>query len=75
MILAGLKTIVANLVGLIVDDGLIAGGGILALVVTGLLAGLELPLLGPYLGLVLFLLVAVILLVSLFRAAREARHD
>lgn len=68
------RGVVETLVGLIVDDGLVVVGALLALVVTGLLANLA-PAIPHWLfGLLLFLLVAATLMGSLLRAARRARR-
>lgn len=69
-----LRGIVGQSVGLIVDDGFIAVGAVLALVLTGVLASASIDLV-PHdaLGVVLFAIVTVVLLGSLVRAGRAAR--
>lgn len=69
-----IRSVVEQLVGLIVDDGLVVAGAIGALIIVGLLsATTDLPHL--LLGILLFVLVALSLLASLLRAARDAhRH-
>lgn len=70
-----LRAVVENVIGLIVDDGLVVLGAIFALVVTWLLTSVGPDLPHVLIGIVLFLLVAVSLLASLLRAARDAhRH-
>lgn len=69
-----LRGTVDQLVGLIVDDGFVAVGAVVALVVTAWLAGLPGDAV-PHdaLGVFLFAVVAVVLLASLARAGRAAR--
>lgn len=69
-----LRVVVEQSIGLIVDDGFIAVGAIVALVLTGLLAAAPSDVV-PHdaLGVVLFAIVTVVLLASLARAGRAAR--
>jgi multisubunit Na+/H+ antiporter MnhE subunit len=70
-----LRSIVQNVIGLIVDDGLVVLGAIVALLVTWLLTSIGPDIPHLLIGVILFLLVAVSLLASLLRAARDAhRH-
>lgn len=66
--------VIEQLVGLFIDDGLVVAGAVGALVVTGILSqATEIPSL--WLGILLFVLVALSLIASLLRAARDAhRH-
>ena len=66
--------VVEQLVGLIVDDGLVVAGAIASLIIVGILStATDLPHL--LLGILLFILVALSLVASLLRAARDAhRH-
>ncbi len=68
-----LRGIVSQSVGLIVDDGFIAVGAVIALVVTGLLASASIEAVHDALGIVLFAIVTAVLLGSLARAGRSAR--
>jgi uncharacterized membrane protein (Fun14 family) len=68
------RSALENVVGLIVDDGLVVVGAILALVITWALSNADAV---PHVlvGIALFVLVAASLLASLLRAARDAhRH-
>jgi len=69
-----LRGIVSQSIGLIVDDGFIAIGAVVALGLTGALALPSVDLV-PHeaLGVVLFTIVTVVLLGSLLRAGRAAR--
>ena len=67
--------IVENVVGLVVDDGLVVLGALSALAVTGLLTAIAPAIPRELLGLLLFLLVAASLMASLLRAAHAARRD
>ena len=67
--------IVENVVGLVVDDGLVVLGALAALAVTGLLTAIAPGLPHELLGLLLFVLVAGSLVASLLRAAHAARRD
>lgn len=70
------RGVVGQAVGLIVDDGFIAVGAVVALVLTGLLASAPTELI-PHdaLGIVLFAIVTIVLLGSLLRAGRHARAE
>lgn len=69
-----LRSVAGQAVGLIVDDGFIAVGAVVALVLTGLLASASIDLI-PHdaLGVVLFVIVTIVLLGSLARAGRSAQ--
>jgi hypothetical protein len=68
------RGIVSQTIGLVVDDGFIAVGAVVALLLTGLLASASVQLI-PHdaLGVVLFGIVTIVLLGSLLRAGRAAR--
>lgn len=69
-----LRGLVSRSIGLIVDDGFIAVGAVVALVVTGILAWVPIDLI-PHdaLGVLLLGIVTVVLLGSLLRAGLAAR--
>ncbi len=68
------RAIVENVVGLIVDDGLVVAGAVAALVITGLLAAYAPAVPHVVLGILLFALVIGSLIASLVRAARGAQR-
>ncbi len=69
-----LRVAAENVVGLVVDDGLVVAGAALALGITWALSRSDLVP-SVVVGVVLFLLVAASLVVSLLRAARDARRQ
>jgi hypothetical protein len=71
-----LRGTVDQLIGLIVDDGFVAVGAVLALLITGWLSANATELV-PHnaLGVFLFLVTSVFLLASLARAGVAARSD
>lgn len=66
--------VIEQLVGLFVDDGLVVVGAVGSLILTGILSQTtDLP--SVWLGILLFVLVALSLVASLLRAVRDAhRH-
>jgi hypothetical protein len=69
------RAIVENVVGLVVDDGLVVLGALAALAITALLTNVAPAIPHELLGLLLFVLVAASLIASLLRAAHAARRD
>ncbi|MEO8511311.1 MAG: hypothetical protein ABI534_08715 [Chloroflexota bacterium] len=69
------RAIVENVVGLVVDDGLIVLGALAALAITGLLAAFAPAIPHELLGLLLFVLVAASLMALPLRAAHAAQRD
>ena len=68
------RAIVENVVGLIVDDGLVVVGALGALAITGLLATYATGVPHIVIGVLLFILVIGSLVASLLRAARGAQR-
>jgi hypothetical protein len=68
-----LRGTVDQVVGLVIDDGFVAVGAVLALVLTGWLAANDTLVPLDALGVVLFAAVSVFLLGSIVRAGRAAK--
>ncbi len=68
-----LRGTVDQVIGLVIDDGFVAVGAVLALVLTGWLAANDTPVPVDALGVVLFAAVSLFLLGSIARAGRAAQ--